>query len=120
MAVRDRLPPRHAARVGAVAYWLLFWGVAATASTDAQVGTALQGGDWHCVEPAEEVLSFRRDVIASDPDWRQMTLLPPPGSAQPPDRYVAVVFQQTPPDEQVRDLRYVAARNRLKMFDPQA
>ena len=98
----------------------MFWRAAATTLTDAQVGAALRRGAWHCVEAAEEVLDFRRDVIACDPDWTRMTLLPRPGSAQPQDRYLAVVFPQPPPAAQLRDLRYVAARNRLSMFDPQA
>jgi len=31
-----------------------------------------------------------------------------------------VPFTATPSAEEIRDLRYVAARNRLRMFDPQA
>jgi hypothetical protein len=49
-----------------------------------------------------------------------MRLLPGPGSRQPVDRYLAVVFNAAPGAEELRDLRYVAARNRLTMYDPQS
>ena len=103
-----------------MAYWLLFWGAGPTELTDPQIGARLRQADWACVTASEQVLEFRRDLIASDPDWTRMTLLPHPGSDQPADRYLAVVFETSPPADQVRDLRYVAARNRLRMFDPQA
>jgi hypothetical protein len=61
-----------------------------------------------------EVLEFRRDVIASDPDWTRMRLLPRPDDADA-GRYLVLEFDQVPPADQVRDLRYVAARNRLVM-----
>ena len=62
-------------------------------------------------------LSFPRSG-ASDPDWTAMRLLPRPGRLI--DRYLAVVFTEPPSAEELRDLRYVAARNRLTMYDPQA
>ncbi len=61
-----------------------------------------------------EVLEFRRDLIASDPDWTRMRLLPRPDEADV-DRYLSLEFDEPPPADQVRDLRYVAARNRLVM-----
>ncbi|MEO6701233.1 MAG: hypothetical protein ABI140_20560 [Jatrophihabitantaceae bacterium] len=101
-------------------YWLLFWRPGVGELTDAQVAGRLRAGDWQCVPASDEVGAFRRDLIASDPEWPGMALLPRSGSGQPQDRYLAVVFGSAPAAEQVRDLRYVAARNRLRMFDPQA
>ena len=49
-----------------------------------------------------------------------MRLLPRPGQGQSIDRYLALVFAEPPSAEELRDLRYVAARNRLTMHDPQA
>lgn len=95
--------------------WLLFFSaaVAGPAASDlAAVAERLRGGDWTGVPACVEVLEFRRDVIASDPTWTSMTLLPRPGMAGA-DRFLALVFQAAPPPEQVRDLRYLAARNRL-------
>ena len=99
-------------------YWLLFWGATAGGLADAQVAERLRLGDWQCVQPCPGVADFRRDLLASDPDWTAMRLLPRPGG--PVDRYLALVFTATPSAEEIRDLRYVAARNRLRMFDPQA
>ena len=100
-------------------YWLLFWGAAADGSADdAQVAAQLRRGDWQCVQACAGVADFRRDLLASDPDWTAMSLLP--RSDGPADRYLAVVFRTPPTPDEVRDLRYVAARNRLRMFDPQA
>jgi len=100
-------------------YWLLFWGTAADASSDdGQIAERLRLGDWQCVLPSPGVAEFRRDLLASDPDWTAMTLLPRPSG--PADRYLAVVFGAPPSADEIRDLRYVAARNRLRMFDPQA
>jgi hypothetical protein len=101
-----------------VDYWLLFWGSAAGELTDAQVAERLRQGDWRSVQACPEVADFRRDLLASDPDWTTMRLLPRPGG--PADRYLAVVFPAPPGAEEIRDLRYVAARNRLRMFDPQS
>ena len=102
-------------------YWLLFWGAAAEVdATDAEVAARLRQGDWQCVQESPGVSEFRRDLLASDPDWPAMSLLPRPGSGQPADRYLAVVFATPPTQDEVRDLRYVAARNRLRTFDPQA
>jgi hypothetical protein len=106
-----------------VDYWLLFWGAAAgefTDATDAVIAARLRRGEWQCVQACPEIGGFRRDLLASDPDWTTMSLLPRPGSGQPADRYLAVVFPAAPTEDEVRDLRYVAARNRLRMFDPQA
>ncbi len=99
-------------------YWLLFWGATAGGFTDAEVAERLRLGDGECVEPCAGVADFRRDLLASDPDWTAMRLLPRPGG--PDDRYLAVVFSAQPSADEIRDLRYVAARNRLRMFDPQA
>jgi hypothetical protein len=101
-----------------VDYWLLFWGTTAGGLTDAQIAARLRDGDWRCVESFPGVADFRRDLLASDPDWTAMRLLPRPGG--PDDRYLAVVFSAQPSADEIRDLRYVAARNRLRMFDPQA
>jgi hypothetical protein len=101
-----------------VDYWLLFWGVAAGEFTDAEIAAQLRRGEWQCVQPCPEVADFRRDLLASDPDWTAMRLLPRPGGQA--DRYLAAVFRSPPSAEEIRDLRYVAARNRLRMFDPQA
>jgi hypothetical protein len=103
-----------------VDYWLLFWGAAADVdATDAEVAAQLRLGNWQCVRADPGVSEFRRDLLASDPDWTAMSLLPRPGSGQPADRYLAVVFATPPTPDEVRDLRYVAARNRLRTFDPQ-
>jgi hypothetical protein len=103
-----------------VGYWLLFWGTAADVdATDAQIAARLRLGEWQCVQTCPGVSDFRRDLLASDPDWTAMRLLPRPGGEQPADRYLAVVFPTPPTEDEVRDLRYVAARNRLRMFDPQ-
>lgn len=96
--------------------WLLFWQATIGAPSDAEVAARLRHGDWSCVVPSDRLGEFRRDVIASDPDWTQLRLLPHPGSAEPADRYLALVFAGAPAAEQVRDLRYVAARNGLTMF----
>ncbi len=64
--------------------------------------------------PGPLLLEFRRDVIASDPDWTRMRLLPRPDDPAV-ERYLAIEFDEAPPAEQVRDLAYVAARNRLNM-----
>jgi len=104
-----------------VDYWLLFWGAAAgelAGAPDAEVAARLRAGDWQCVLPCPGVAAFRRDLLASDPDWTAMSLLPRPSG--PADRYLAVVFQAPPGADEIRDLRYVAARNRLRTFDPQA
>lgn len=100
-------------------YWLLFWGEPAAGSGDeAQIAERLRSDDWQCVLPCPGVAGFRRDLLASDPDWTTMRLLPRPSG--PADRYLAVVFDAAPAEDEIRDLRYVAARNRLRMFDPQA
>ena len=105
-------------------YWLLFWGDAALwgdaadQAPDALIAERLRLGDWQCVQPCPGVAEFRRDLLASDPDWTTMSLLPRPGG--PVDRYLALVFATPPAADEVRDLRYVAARNRLRMFDPQS
>jgi hypothetical protein len=104
-----------------VDYWLLFWGAAAeefAEASDAQIAAQLRAGDWQCVRACPGVADFRRDLLASDPDWTAMSLLPRP--PEPADRYLAVVFREPPAADEIRDLRYVAARNRLRMFDPQA
>lgn len=103
-------------------YWLLFWEPTGSAPTDRDdAGTAgrLRRGDAEGLQPAAGVAEFRRDLLASDPDWTAMRLLPRPGSGQSLDRYLAVVFTEPPGAEELRDLRYVAARNRLTMYDPQ-
>ena len=97
---------------------MLFWGAAAGELTDAQVAARLRLGDWQCVRACPGVADFRRDLLASDPDWTAMRLLPRPGG--PSDRYLALVFTAPPGADEIRDLRYVAARNRLRMFDPQS
>ena len=61
-----------------------------------------------------QLAELRRDVIASDPAWTGMTLLPRPADPAA-DRYLGLVLAQPPPPEQVRDLRYVAARHGLAM-----
>lgn len=99
--------------------WLLFWQAAIGALPDAEVAARLRAGDWSCVIPSDRLDEFRRDVIASDPDWTQLRLLPRPGSAEPADRYLALVFATAPAADQVRDLGYVAARNGLTMFHSQ-
>lgn len=99
-------------------YWLLFWGAAAEELPDVQLAARLRAGDWQCVRACPGVADFRRDLLASDPDWTAMSLLPRP--PEPADRYLAVVFREPPAADEIRDLRYVAARNRLRMFDPQA
>ena len=106
-------------------YRVWFWRPAAVAPgaaglSDEQVAGALGMRDWRCVAPAAELADFRRDVLASDPDWRRMSLLPRPGSPEPADRYLALDFSRRPGADQLRDLRYIAARNRLRMYDPQA
>ena len=99
-------------------YWLLFWSDPAGELADPEIAARLQAGDWRCVPACPGVAEFRRDLLASDPDWTAMSLLPRP--PEPADRYLAVVFRTPPPAEEIRDLRYVAARNRLRMFDPQS
>ena len=99
-------------------YWLLFWGSASTDRDDAEIAERLRGGDAGDLLDCPGVAEFRRDLLASDPDWTAMRLLPRPGRLI--DRYLAVVFTEPPAAEQLRDLRYVAARNRLTMYDPQA
>ena len=101
-------------------YWLLFWGATVGRLTDAEVAERLRHGQWRCATPCPDIAEFRRDLLASDPDWTAMRLLPRPGSEQPADRYLAVVFATPPGEDEVRDLRYLAARNRLRTFDPQA
>ncbi|HJQ00377.1 MAG TPA: hypothetical protein VJ851_02150 [Jatrophihabitans sp.] len=101
-------------------YWLLFWGATDGGFEDAEVADRLRHGQWNCAAACPDVAEFRRDLLASDPDWTAMRLLPRPGSGQPADRYLAVVFVTAPDADEVRDLRYLAARNRLRMFDPQA
>jgi hypothetical protein len=103
-----------------VEYWLLFWSSAPTDRDDAEIAERLRHGDAEDVPPAAGVAEFRRDLLASDPDWTTMRLLPRPGVGQPLDRYLAVVFTEPPGADELRDLRYVAARNRLTMYDPQA
>jgi len=103
-----------------VEYWLLFWGSTLTDREDAQIAERLRHGDAEDLVACPGVAEFRRDLLASDPDWTAMRLLPHPGSGQPADRYLAVVFATPPSADEVRDLRYLAARNRLRMFDPQA
>jgi len=106
-----------------VEYWLLFWGAATgelIEASDAQIAAELRLGRWQCVRPCPELAEFRRDLLASDPDWTTMTFLPRPGAGQPADRYLAVVFTTPPTEDELRDLRYVAARNRLRTYDPQA
>lgn len=104
-------------------YWLLFWGSAGPTSTDrdqAGIAERLRHGDAEGLRPCAGVAEFRRDLLASDPDWTAMRLLPRPGQGQSIDRYLALVFAEPPSAEELRDLRYVAARNRLTMYDPQA
>jgi hypothetical protein len=104
-----------------VDYWLLFWGAAAgefADAPDARIAARLRAGDWQCVLPCPGVADFRRDLLASDPDWTATSLLP--RLPAPADRYLAVVFRAPPAPDEIRDLRYVAARNRLRMFDLQA
>lgn len=102
-------------------YWLLFWDTAADpVATDAEVAARLRLGEWQCVRPSPGIAEFQRDLLASDPDWTIMRLLPRPDSGQPADRYLAVLFSTPPSEDEVRDLRYVAARNRLRTFDPQS
>ena len=101
-------------------YWLLFWSSALTDRDDAEIAGRLRHGEVEDVAPAAGVAEFRRDLLASDPDWTTMRLLPRPGAGQPLDRYLAVVFTEPPGADELRDLRYVAARNRLTMYDPQA
>jgi hypothetical protein len=96
--------------------WLLFWQATIGALSDTEVAARLRCGDWSCVAPSNRLGEFRRDVIASDPAWTSLRLLPRPGSAEPADRYLALVFATAPAAEQVRDLRYVAARNGLTGF----
>jgi hypothetical protein len=106
-----------------VEYWLLFWGSPGSGPTDrddAEIAERLRHGDAEDVPPAAGVAEFRRDLLASDPDWTAMRLLPRPGQGQSIDRYLALVFAEPPNAEELRDLRYVAARNRLTMHDPQA
>ncbi len=98
-------------------YWLLFWQGTDGALSDEQVAVRLRRGEWACAQASDQVLGFRRDLIASDPDWTTLRLLPRPGSDQPADRYLALLFDAPPALDQLRDLRYVAARNRLKMFE---
>lgn len=102
-------------------YSLYFWSAAAAnGRTDEQVYAALRGGDWQCVAAAPDILDFRRDLISSDPHWVQTSLLPHPGSGLPQDRFLEVLLSDVPAEDALRDLRYVALRNRLTMFDPQA
>ncbi len=101
-------------------YWLLFWGSATAGRDDAEIAERLRHGDAEDVAPAAGVAGFRRDLLASDPDWTAMRLLPRPGQGQSLDRYLALVFTEPPSADELRDLRYVAARNRLTMYDPQA
>jgi len=100
-----------------VEYWLLFWGSTLTDREDAQIAERLRHGDAEDLSACPGVAEFRRDLLASDPDWTAMRLLPRPG--QLIDRYLALVFTEPPGAEELRDLRYVAARNRLTMHDPQ-
>jgi hypothetical protein len=100
-----------------VDYWLLFWHDADGDLSDEQVAARLRRGDWTCTRASDRLLEFRRDLIASDPDWATLRLLPHPGSAEPADRYLALLFAAPPAPDELRDLRYVAARNRLKMVD---
>lgn len=98
-------------------YWLLFWQDADGGLGDEQVAARLRRGDWSCVRPTEQLPEFRRDLVASDPDWTALRLLPGAGSGEPADRYLALLFGAPPAPDRLRDLRYVAARNRLRMFD---
>jgi hypothetical protein len=106
-----------------VEYWLLFWGSAGSADSaptdrdEAEIAERLRHGDAEDVLACPGVAEFRRDLLASDPDWTAMRLLPRPG--QLIDRYLALVFTEQPAADELRDLRYVAARNRLTMYDPQ-
>ncbi|HEX4729054.1 MAG TPA: hypothetical protein VH298_14715, partial [Jatrophihabitans sp.] len=86
---------------------------------DAELAERLRSGDARDLPACPGVADFRRDLLASDPDWTAMRLLPRPGPQQPIDRYLAVVFTEPPSADELRDLRYVAARNRLRMYDPQ-
>lgn len=104
-----------------MAYPLYFWSAAAAnGRTDEQVYATLRDGDWMCVAAAAEILDFRRDLISSDPHWMRASLLPHPGSGLPQDRFLVVLLPDIPAEDALRDLRYVALRNRLTMFDPQA
>jgi hypothetical protein len=106
-----------------VAYSLYFWrsAVASNGGDASPESTyaALRAGDWHCVDAAPELLEFRRDLIASDPHWMDAEFLPRPDSGVPQNRYLALQLSTAPDSEALRDLRYVALRNRLTMFDPQ-
>lgn len=97
----------------------MFWDEALVDRDQAEIAERLRHGDADDVPAAAGVAEFRRDLLASDPDWTAMRLLPRPGQGQPLDRYLAVVFAEPPSAEELRDLRYVAARNRLTMYDPQ-
>ena len=96
-----------------MAHWLLF---GPAGRLTAELTTKLVRGEASDLPASEQVRQFRRDVIASDPDWTAMTLLPRP-RAEFADRYLALVFGQPPAPDQVRDLRYVAARNGLDMAE---
>lgn len=103
-----------------MAYRLWFWRpLADSPAPPAAVVAALHRADWSCVQSAPELQALRRDVVASDPDWPAMTMLPHPSSAEPTDRYLLLEFRETPDAAQLRDLRYVAARNGLAAYDPQ-
>jgi hypothetical protein len=109
-----------------VAYWLYFWSVTVggepadpgAVRSGAEVVAALQEGHVEVLAASENVLHFRRDLIASDPSWTGMILRPRPGAAESQDRYLALGLADVPADDQLRDLRYLAARNRLHMYDP--
>ena len=100
-------------------YWLYFW-AAGQPDPAAEIAARLPGGDWQCLPACAGVPDFRRDLIASDPDWTALRLLPRPGSGEPADRYLALAFDGPPAADRLRDLRYVAARNQLTMYDAQA
>lgn len=103
-----------------MAYLLWFWRpLAGDPVPAAEIVAALRRSEWGCVQAAPQLQALRRDVVASDPEWTAMTLSPRARSGEPADRYLSLEFAQPPSPEQLRDLRYVAARNGLDTYDPQ-
>ncbi|HEX2902153.1 MAG TPA: hypothetical protein VHO01_01740 [Jatrophihabitans sp.] len=90
-------------------------GLCAADAGDA-VAQALAHLDGEPLPACPQLLEFRRDLIASDPQWPAMTMLPRPGSPDT-DRLLVLAFAGPPPAEQLRDLHYLAARHRLQLVE---
>ncbi len=105
-----------------MAYSIYVWGqtAARTGQGENEVCADLRRGDWSCLDAAPGVPDFRRDLVCSEPQWSLAVLLPRPEPGTPADRYLQLELPDVPTPDALRELRYLAGRNRLTMFDPQA